>query len=78
MENKKYFKFCLFSELNVGDVFKFSKEIDCSIKDVFYSVYLKSNNITKINSTYGKTIIRHAISSDSEREVMIYPNRKRN
>ena len=73
--NKNFFKFSYFDELKTGDVFKFSPIIDNDIPSKFYTVYAKDESTTKINSTYGKTILRLEYMNDLNKEVMIFPNR---
>lgn len=76
MENKMHFIFTYFSQLKKGDTFKFSKIIDDDIPSNLYTVYYKDDKITKINSTYGKNLLKFEFSDIYQREVMLYPNRK--
>lgn len=75
--DKNHFTFTYFSELKVGDTFKFSKVIEDDIPFLFYTVYYKDKKITKINSTYGKTLLKFEFSDLFQREVMLYHNRKK-
>lgn len=77
MENKHSFTFDFFENLSIGDVFKFSPIIDNDYPSKFYTVFYKDELITKINSTYGKRILRFEFSNTMQREVMIFPKRKR-
>ena len=74
--NKNYFVFGYFDQLQVGDVFKFSQILDDDMPNSFFTVYYKDDEFTKINSTYGK-LDRKVIPSNSIREVMIFESRKR-
>jgi len=81
MKTKDFFKFRFFDELNVGDVFKFSPIIDNDdLPSVFYTVFYKDNLTTKINSTYGKKLMRFDFQNQElkNREVMVFPERNRN
>ena len=75
--SKDYFIFGLFSDLQVGDVFKFSPIIDSDIPNRFFTAYQKDADITKINTTYGKELNRMEFPNDTQKEVMIYPNRRK-
>jgi hypothetical protein len=72
---KNYFKFSFFEELKEGDVFKFSPVMDNDIPSKFYTVYKKTDTITKINATYGKVLNRMEFNNNLPREVMIFVNR---
>lgn len=74
--SKDYFIFSFFEKLEVGDTFKFSKSIEDNIQNKFYTVYKKNRTTTKFNATYGKTLNRMELPNETQKEVMIYPNRK--
>jgi hypothetical protein len=74
---KNQFTFNSFCELKQGDVFKFEKIFDSDMHSVFFTVYHKDENITKINSTYGKKILRFEYPNSLPRGIMIFENRKR-
>lgn len=75
--NTNSFSFDFFENLSIGDVFKFCPIIDNDYPSKFYTVFYKDELITKVNSTYGKRILRFEFSNEMEREVMIFPLRKR-
>lgn len=76
-KNKNYFIFRYFDDLKVGDVFKFSPLLDDDIPSCFFTVYNIAGETVSINSTYGKKIVRFDYPTNLNREVMIFPDRKR-
>lgn len=74
---KNQFTFNSFYELKQGDVFKFEKIFDSDMHSVFFTVYYKDENTTKINSTYGKKIVRFEYPNSLPRGIMIFKNRSR-
>lgn len=80
MKNKNYFKFSEFSELETGDVFKFSNVGNNGEHSVFYTVIKKERLKISISVTYGKMglgSIEIFIGQRKNTEVLIYPDRKR-
>ena len=86
MTKSKYqCEFMFFNELQIGDVFKFSP-VDAGLytnvaalfdmPNIFFTVYQKDENNTKINSTYGK-LHKMELANDTEIKVMVFPNKKR-
>jgi len=71
MKNKMYFKFNWFDDLQIGDVFKFSPE------SAFYTVIMKDESNTTFQKTFGKLYTQVFPNDISNKEVMIYPDRKR-
>jgi hypothetical protein len=74
--SKYYFQFKWFSDLQVGDVFKFCTIIDNDIPSIFYTAYAKDDINTKFSATYGRNLHRKNFANDTPREIMIFPNRK--
>jgi|VirMetMinimDraft_7_1064189.scaffolds.fasta_scaffold505067_2 hypothetical protein len=77
-KQKNYFTFKFFNELEKGDVFKFEKILDNDIHSIFFTVYFKDDITTKINSTYGKKILRFEYPNNKQSNVIVFPYRKRN
>jgi hypothetical protein len=75
--SNSYFQFKWFDELQKGDVFKFSPILDNDIPSKYYTVSEKDNITTKIGATYGHALDRREYRNDLHREVMIFPNKKR-
>ena len=75
---KNTFKFKWFDELQVGDVFKFCPILDDDIPSKFFTVFAKDDVNTKFNATYGKDLHTMEFANGINREIMIFPNRKRN
>lgn len=71
--NKNYFQFRFTDELTKGDVFKFTDS-----NDTFYTVIKVDVEAIHVQRTYGKLIGNITILNDNKREVMVFPDRKRN